>query len=35
MLKYNMDKSVLEVGDVKTEQKWGGIQFNVGMTIMM
>ena len=35
MLKYNMDKSVLEVGDLKTETKWGGIQFNVGMTIMM
>ncbi len=35
MLKYNMDKSKVEVSDVTSEAKWGGIQFNVGLTIMM
>ena len=35
MLKYNMDKSKVEAGGVTSEAKWGGIQFNVGMTIMM
>ena len=35
MLKYNMDKSKVDYSGVETEAKWGGIQFNVGMTIMM